>query len=193
MPETYESYSDARLAGLVRSGDPEAFAQLSARYLGLVRGKARLFEKEAALDQEDLWQEGFLGLYAAATSFDPEGAASFATYANACVYRRMVSAVRRQGTGGNRPLNESLPLDADAPQPEEAGPAALLELRERFQAVQREMDQALSPRERQVLGWYLNGYRREELPGKTGLTLKAVDNALYRARKKLQKLQEQGV
>ena len=45
-------------------------------------------------------------------------------------------------------------------------------------------------RERQVLGWYLGGYRREELPEKTGLTQKAVDNALYRARKKLQGLHE---
>src|SRR5699024_4094986 len=102
MSGTCDSISDARLAGLVHSGDPEAFAQLSARYLGLVRGKARLFEGQTALDREDLWQEGFLGLYAAATSFDPQGPASFATYASACVYRRMVSAVRRQGTSGNR-------------------------------------------------------------------------------------------
>ena len=181
MSGTCDSISDARLAGLVRSGDPEAFAQLSARYLGLVRGKARLFEGQTALDREDLWQEGFLGLYAAATSFDPQGPASFATYASACVYRRMVSAVRKQGTSGNRPLNESLPLDEGAPQPEEQGPAALLELRERFETVRRE---------RQVLGWYLGGYRREELPERTGLTQKAVDNALYRARKKLQGLHE---
>ena len=173
MSGTCDSISDARLAGLVRSGDPEAFAQLSARYLGLVRGKARLFEGQTALDREDLWQEGFLGLYAAATSFDPQGPASSATYASACVYRRM-----------------ALPLDEGAPQPEEQGPAALLELRERFEAVRREMDRALSPRERQVLGWYLGGYRREELPEKTGLTQKAVDNALYRARKKLQGLHE---
>ena len=190
MSGTCDSISDARLAGLVRSGDPEAFAQLSARYLGLVRGKARLFEGQTALHREDLWQEGFLGLYAAATSFDPQGPASFATYASACVYRRMVSAVRKQGTSGNRPLNESLPLDEGAPQPEEQGPAALLELRERFETVRREMDRALSPRERQVLGWYLGGYRREELPEKTGLTQKAVDNALYRARTKLQRLHE---
>ena len=54
--------SDVQLAALVRQGQGEAFAELSARYLGLVRGKARLFEGAAAPEKEDLWQEGLLGL-----------------------------------------------------------------------------------------------------------------------------------
>ena len=66
MPETYQEYTDAGLAQLVRQGQGDAFAELSARYLGLIRGKARRFEGAGAPEKEDLWQEGLLGLYAAA-------------------------------------------------------------------------------------------------------------------------------
>ena len=186
MSGTCDSISDARLAGLVRSGDPEAFAQLSARYLGLVRGKARLFEGQTALDREDLWQEGFLGLYAAAVSYKPEGGAEFSTYAGVCIYNRMASAVRRHGSSGNRPLNESLPLEAAGDASEE-GPEALLELREDFRALCKRMDVSLSPLESKVLTLYLNGRGRKEAARRAGMTLRSYDNALHRARSKLKR------
>ena len=114
----FQDCSDARLAALVRERQGDAFAELSARYLGLIRAKAKLFEGAAAPEKEDLWQEGLLGLYAAAISFRPEGGASFSTYAGVCVYNRMTSAVRRHVSSGNRTLNESVPL-------EDAGDAAV--------------------------------------------------------------------
>lgn len=188
MAQRYQELSDEQLAALVREGDPEAFAQLCSRHLGMIRGKARAFLGVCALEQEDLWQEGFLGLYAAAVSYRPQGGASFSTYAGACVYRRMVSAARKQGNSGNRPLNESLPLEDLVAQPGEESPQALVELRERFGALQRRMEESLTPMERQVLGFHLSGCSREEIAGKTGLSQKSVDNALHRARKKLRDL-----
>ena len=108
----YQDCSDVQLSALVRQGQGDAFAELSARYLGLIRAKAQRFEGASAPEKEDLWQEGLLGLYAAAVSYKPEGGAEFSTYAGVCIYNRMASAVRRHGSSGNRPLNESLPLEA---------------------------------------------------------------------------------
>ena len=92
----YQACGDAQLAALVRAGQGEAFAELSARYLGLIRAKAKLFEGASAPEKEDLWQEGLLGLYAAAISYRQGRGASFPTYAGVCVYNQMASAVRRQ-------------------------------------------------------------------------------------------------
>lgn len=179
--------SDVQLAALVRQGQGEAFAELSARYLGLVRGKARLFEGAAAPEKEDLWQEGLLGLYVAAISFRQEGGASFPTYAGVCVYNRMASAVRRHASGGNRTLNESVPLEEDRPAPSRESPESLLELREDFRALCRKMNVALSPAERRALKLYLSGCCREEAARQAGVSLRAYDNALYRAREKLRR------
>lgn len=179
--------SDVQLAALVRQGQGEAFAELSARYLGLVRGKARLFEGAAAPEKEDLWQEGLLGLYVAAISFRQGGGASFPTYAGVCVYNRMASAVRRHASGGNRTLNESVPLEEDRPAPSRESPESLLELREDFRALCRKMNVALSPAEHRALKLYLGGCCREEAARQAGVSLRAYDNALYRAREKLRR------
>lgn len=184
----FQDCSDARLAALVRERQGDAFAELSARYLGLIRGKAKLFEGAAAPEKEDLWQEGLLGLYAAAISFRPEGGAAFSTYAGVCVFNRMASAVRRHVSSGNRPLNESVPLEDAGDAAVEAGPEDLLELREDFRVLQKRMGAALSPLERRVLALYLNGYRRAEAADLAGIPVRAYDNALHRVRSKLKHL-----
>lgn len=183
----YHACSDAGLCALVRQGEGEAFGELSARYLGLVRGKATLFEGAPAPEKEDLWQEGLLGLYAAAVSFKPEVGAAFAAYAGTCVYNRMASAVRRHGSSGNRPLNESVPLEDAGDAAVEAGPESLLELREEFSALCRRMDVSLSRRESRALALYLGGCPRAEAARRMGLPLRSYDNALHRARAKLKR------
>ena len=190
MPGDYESFSDAGLVQAIREDAPEAFAALSARYLRLIWAKARLFEGASVPEKEDLCQEGFLGLYVAATTYEETGGASFATYAGVCIYNRMASAVRRHASSGNRPLNESLSLDTAAAtqMAAEKGPEVLVELREHFQSIQERMDMSLSPLERKVLALYLSGYRRSEIPEKAGISLKTFDNALQRVRSKLKNL-----
>lgn len=183
----FQDRSDAQLAVLVQRGQGEAFAELSARYLGLVRAKARLFEGAAAPDQEDLWQEGLLGLYAAAISYRPEKGAAFSTYAGACVYNRMVSAVRRHGSSGNRPLNESVPLEDAGEAAMEAGPESLVELREEFRSFYDRLDVSLSSLERRALAFYLNGYGRKEAAQLAGMSLRTYDNALHRVKAKLKR------
>lgn len=186
MPEEYASFSDAQLADCVRSGDPEAFVELSSRYLWLVRAKAGLFSGPAAPEKEDLFQEGLLGLYAAALTYQPAAGASFATYSGVCVYNRMVSTARRHQSAGNRPLNESLPLESAGEVPMPAGgPQDLLELRETYRSMWRRINSILTHLERRALALHLSGCRREEVPKRAGMPLKTFDNAMHRVRRKL--------
>ena len=190
MSGDFESYSSAQLAAQVRQGDAEAFAALSARFLWLVRAKAHKFSGAAAPEGEDLTQEGLLGLYAAAVSFEDGGGASFATYAGVCIYNRMASAVRRYGSSGNRTLNESVSLDSGEAliTGGDADPGAAVEWQEWMAQLRQRLESALSPLERKVLALYLSGCPRREWPGKLGLPQKSCDNALHRVRSKLRAL-----
>lgn len=188
MGEGYQSFSDSQLAGLVRAGDAEAFVEISARYVGLVQSKAARFGGPAAPEREDLLQEGFLGLYAAALSYREDMGAGFATYAGVCVYNRMASAARNHQSPGNRPLNHALPLDRAGETPAPAmNPETLYELRENYQNMWREIDGRLTPLERRVLRLYLEGCRRGDAQARAGIPQKTFDNALHRARQKLRK------
>ena len=179
--------SDEELALQVQAGSPDAFDQLSARYLGLLRARAGQFAGPGGLEREDLIQEGFLGLYAAAMAYNPQGGASFGTYAGVCVHHRMAGAARSHLSAKNRTLNESLPLDSagNLPEPRERSPEDLLELRENARDFRRRVQTLLTPLERRALGLYLGGWRREEIPRRAGISLKTFDNALHRVRKKL--------
>lgn len=186
MAEDYRDFSDERLAALVREGEPEAFVELSTRYMGLVRGKAQTFSGPGAPEKEDLFQEGFLGLYAAARGFRPGEGRSFSSYAGACVYNRMASLARSRQTPGNRALSESVPLEGvgELPAPGN-GPEDRYELGESFRAMWRRAEEVLSPLELRVLGLYLSGLRRDEVERRAGMGLKTFDNALHRVRAKL--------
>lgn len=191
MSGDFESYSNAQLVRKVRQGDADAFAALSARYLWLVRAKAHKFAGAAAPEVDDLTQEGLLGLYVAAKSFDENAGASFSTYAGVCIYNRMASAVRRYGSSGNRTLNESVSLDSGAAflAPADDAPGAAVELQERLTQLRQKLEARLSPLERKVLALYLSGCPRRDLPEKLGLSQKSCDNALHRVRSKLRAMQ----
>lgn len=190
MAETqdFRDMSDNRLAQGVRDGIPEAFVELSTRYMGLVRAKAAGFSGPGVPEKEDLFQEGFLGLYAAALSFDESQGTAFSTYAGACVYNRMASAARTHRSSGNRTLNESLPLDYAGDLPAGEEPASRVELQESFAGIWNRIEEALSPLELRVLRLYLGGWRRDEIEARAGMPLKSFDNALHRVRAKLRSL-----
>ena len=182
-----EACTSAQLIHRAGQGDADAFAALSAKYLWLVRLKAQHFTGTAVPEREDLIQEGLLGLYVAAASYDEAAGASFATYAGVCIYNRMVSAARRYASNGNRTLNESVSLDSGEAISVQAGkdPMDVVELRERLGQLKGQLQAGLSPLERRVLSLYLTGCRRRELPRRLGISQKSCDNALHRVRSKL--------
>lgn len=190
MAEDYSVYGDNELAALVRENRPDAFGELSARYLWLIRVRAAEFQGADAPEREDLLQEGFVGLYAAAVSFDETKGTSFRTYAGLCISRRMVDAARRHGSEKNRLLNESLSLDSEAAHTlsTETTPEDTVELREQFQGLLHKLELALTPLERKALSLYLSGCRRSEIEERSGMPLRTYDNAMFRVRSKVKAL-----
>lgn len=182
-----ETLGDRELLDLVRANAPDAFGELSARYFTLIYRHAARFVGPNAPERDDLLQEGLLALYAAATSYQEEKGASFRTYAGVCIQNRMADAARRHGSSRNRALNESLSLNSEAAANllSTGGPEDTLELQDQLRGLFQKLDELLTPLEREALRLYLNGCKREDVPARSGMSLKAFDNAIYRARNKL--------
>lgn len=179
--------TDEKLVKLFQCGNTEVFSELVARYLWLVRLKARSFREVFSLEQEDLCQEGLLGLFDAASSFCAEGKASFETFAGICIHNRIVSAVRRNESKKNSLLNHAVSMEAlpIADIKDTVDPLALIENRDELEHVLKKLQVYLSPFEQRVLNLYLGGYRRKEIKAHLNITEKAFDNAMFRIRHKL--------
>ncbi|UZT83281.1 sigma-70 family RNA polymerase sigma factor [Caproicibacterium sp. BJN0003] len=178
--------SDIELSALIKAGNPDAFSELAERYLSLVRIKVLPY-RCAMLDGDDLCQEGLMGLYSAACSFQPEGTASFRTYAAVCIENRILSAYRKATNDKNRLLNVSVPLFEKEGlfSPEEENPEARIMAMEGFELLKHKIEKNLSKMEQKVLRSYLNGNSYSEIAVQLKITAKAADNALQRARLKL--------
>lgn len=188
MEEEKQALSDAQLAVQVQQGDQQAFVLLSQRYLRLIRSQAFSCHSGASPEVEDLFQEGLLGLYRAACTFQEEKA-SFRTYASACISNQMVSALRSHSSKKNQVLNESLPLEEALTQQEQVwDPEAMMEVKDHFQRLWEGMQHTLSGLEQKVLFLYLSGNSRKEIAKKAGISVKSCDNALRRVRSKIKNL-----
>lgn len=176
--------TDEELIENYRQGDESAFNEIYVKYSGIVKYYARnLFLLGG--DREDLLQEGFLGLIKAVNTYK-SGDAQFATYATVCIKSSLFTAVKKYACEKFSPLNNSSSLDALSVigsleyEPEEV--ALMGELGEEFK---EEIMQCLSKYEREILSLYLVGKSYEDIGEALGKTAKSVDNALFRARKKI--------
>lgn len=185
-------YTDEQLVSLVSSDNADAFVELTARYLSLIRAKAAPF-RSAVLETDDLCQEGLLGLLSAARSYQSSGKASFKTYAGVCISNRIITAYRSAASCKNSPLNNSLSLndhtdcdfDVQLPLDLIANPETLLIDRENLEIVKSRIKQTLSKMEQKVLFLYLGGYSYSEIAADLHISAKAADNAIQRVRRKL--------
>lgn len=114
--DDFENCTDEELISLSRGGDSAATDFLMERYKGMVRSRARSLHIPGG-DQDDLIQEGMLGLFKALRDYDAAKGASFATFASLCVSRQMYTAIEASGRQKHQPLNEAISYD----QPSGAG------------------------------------------------------------------------
>lgn len=191
----YSVYSDEELLRLSSQGDSSAGSELAHRYRPLIRRCTRPYYLLGG-DNEDLIQEGMIGLVHSMHSFDENGGAAFRSYAELCIKRRILDAIKAAGRLKHMPLNSGLSLDelndkessernaftelSYSPSPEE-----LLIEQEQRKDVYELSRSILSPLEQKVMDCYLEGLSYEEISHRCGKSAKSVDAALQRIRKKL--------
>ena len=177
--------TDEELIRQIVQKNNDAFVELAARYLWLIRAKAQQCEVPA-FDLDDLSQEGLIGLYDAALTYDPNGAASFKTYAGICISNRITSALRKQTGLKNKPLNDFVSIfdDDNAAGLQTGDLESTILFREMITGVLSQVKHLLSEQEQKVLQMYLGGYNRKEIAQALSISLKSVDNAIRRVRNK---------
>ncbi len=195
MPHSSTPPSDEALCLLAAQGDSSAEEELILRYRRTVLICSRSYFLMGG-DNEDLVQEGMIGLLKAIRFYSPSKNTQFRTFADRCINHALISAVTSAARGKHLPLNNSLPLQdplsgdgADYPSPTgieaSTNPEELYINREAFQEQLSAVRHRLSPMERQVLGYYLQGLTYSEIAREVGCPVKSADNAVQRVRRKL--------
>ena len=135
-------------------------------------------------DFDDLYQEGLIGLLAAVRSFDSARSDNFEAYAALCIKRRVIDAVRRDDARARRQAREEFAL-RPALREEAGDPEVSILASETAKEIKKDLSGLLSPFEASVLDRYLDGYTSSEIAGMLHRSVKSVDNAIGRIRRKL--------
>lgn len=193
----YTMLADEQVAELSAEGDKMATEFLLSKYKNLVRARAKLYYLAGA-DREDLMQEGMIGLFKAIRDFDVTKQASFRGFAELCIKRQLITAVKTAARQKHSPLNSYVSLNS--PLYEENGERSLVDMmaereavdpeemflrREKAEALEAEIAQKLSGLEQTVLSLYLGGMNYQEIALELGRSPKSIDNALQRMKRKL--------
>lgn len=183
---SYTSLDDNNLVELVKSGDDNAFNELSMRYLGTINFIARKYSAEG-YEQNDFVQEGLLALLFACRTFDESGSSGFKNYMSVIVQRRFISIIRRNSTQKTVPKSALIQIDDLDDNVEDLSqtPEELLMCKEHLSAVLESLKKSLSKTEFEVIMLYGNGLSYKEIAEKLSISEKSADNALQRARRKI--------
>ncbi|MEK4512958.1 RNA polymerase sporulation sigma factor SigH [Paenibacillus anaericanus] len=198
----YEIQSDEEIVESVREGDSEALEYLINKYRSFVRAKARSYFLIGA-DREDIIQEGMIGLYKSIRDFRGDKLASFKAFAELCITRQIITAIKTATRQKHIPLNSYVSLDK--PIYDEDSDRTLLDVicgsqvcdpeeliinQEEFMGLEDKMSEILSDLERKVLMLYLDGRSYQEIAVDLKRHVKSIDNALQRVKRKLEKYLE---
>jgi RNA polymerase sporulation-specific sigma factor len=193
-----EPSSDEKLVLRSKEGSECAQRELIDRYKAMVRYKASLYYLPGA-DREDLIQEGMIGLYKAMTEFDPSRTQFFRFFANLCVKRQILTAIKTSQRQKHMPLNGYVSLQGSRTNSSgepmlletlrakiEEGPEAKIIAAETLRMMESKIEERLSFLEWKVLMHYLNGLSYQEISLEMDRSVKSIDNALQRIKKKLE-------
>lgn len=199
---TYKNCTDEELIDRLRGGEEAITDYICDKYKNLVRNKAKSMFILGG-DNEDLIQEGMIGLFKAVRDYDSGRDASFYTFADLCISRQMYTAVQASRRQKHFPLNNYISLDSGANQQEsreEAGlsdalaahaqlnPEELFLDKERVAYLEQAIENELSAFEKQVLDLYMTGMSYVQIAKVLGRDEKSTDNALWRLKSKIKKM-----
>ena len=189
---SFDNCDDATLVAYIKKDSENAdvaFEALCARDLNLISSIASKYRYCAeGYELSDFMQEGLIGLLSACKTFDEERSMSFKNYAMLCVENRFRSINRHENKRGQVPTSSIVPIDENVSQIEDINALSIQELfesKEYIKSVFSRLDSVLSDLEKKVLKLYLSGYSYNQSATALLISEKAVDNALYRIRKKL--------
>lgn len=199
--QDYGACTDDELIDRLRQGESAITDYICDKYKNMVRSKAKSMFILGA-DNEDLIQEGMIGLFKAVRDYDMGRDASFLTFAELCVSRQMYTAVQASRRQKHLPLNTYVSLDSGGidddregmslaellPDRMEPGPEELFLDKERVSYLERQIEKELSEFEKQVLDLYITGMSYSQIAGVLGRDGKATDNALQRLKSKIRKM-----
>ena len=196
------SLDDEQIVELVHNGESEALDYLIHKYRNFVRAKARSYFLIGA-DKEDIVQEGMIGLYKAIRDFREDKLTSFKAFAELCITRQIITAIKTATRQKHIPLNSYVSLDK--PIYDEESDRTLMDIlsgakvldpeelfinQEEFDNIEVKMTELLSDLERKVLSLYLEGQSYQEISEELNRHVKSIDNALQRVKRKLERYLE---
>lgn len=190
--------TDEELVRFTRQGDSEALDFLITKYKPLVRIKAKSYFLIGA-DKEDIIQEGMIGLFKAVRDFSGVHQASFKAFAELCITRQIITAIKTATRQKHIPLNSYVSLDKPVGDEDQAStlmdllqtdasedPANFVVHREQFLDMESRINELLSPFEQKVLALYIDGCSYQEISEQLKRHMKSIDNALQRIKRKLE-------
>lgn len=195
----FEHLTDEELLTLIHIGNADALDYLITKYRLFVKAKARTYFLIGA-DKEDIIQEGMIGLYKAVRDFRGDKLSSFKAFAELCITRQIITAIKTATRQKHMPLNSYISLDKPIYDEESdrtlldmitsdvsESPEDVIILQEEYAQLEAKMNEVLSELERQVLARYLDGQSYNEISEQLNRHVKSIDNALQRVKRKLER------
>lgn len=194
---------DEEIVTMIREGDERALNYLLCKYENFVKAKAKSYFLIGA-DKEDIYQEGMIGLFKAIRDYKDDKLASFKVFAELCVTRQIITAVKTATRQKHIPLNTYVSLNKPIYDEESdrtlldiisgikvSDPEELIIDREEMEKLEKQIEEVLSSLEMEVLNSYLDGKSYQEIASDLDRQAKSIDNALQRVKRKLEKCLEQ--
>lgn len=195
----FADMSDEDLVILSKQGNGTATDYIIEKYKNFVKSKARTYFLIGA-DKEDIIQEGMIGLYKAIRDYDSQRLSSFRGFAELCITRQIITAIKTATRQKHIPLNSYISLNKAAyddesermlidliSENEKLNPEEIMITKERLGSVLKKMSSVLSKYEWKVMNLFLDGKSYVEIAKKLGKSEKSIDNALQRIKKKVEK------
>jgi len=203
IQQRFADKTDEQIVAMAQAGDSIALEHLLGKHKNFVRSKARSYFLIGA-DHEDIVQEGMIGLFKAIRDYLPDRLSSFRAFAELCITRQIITAIKTATRQKHVPLNSYISLNKPVFDEESdrtlmdvivegraQNPEELIIGRENLISIRDRVDQALSKLEQDVLNAYLDGKSYQEIAEKLGRHVKSIDNALQRVKRKLEKFLEE--
>ena len=199
--DEYIKMTDEQIIEKIRQGDKQALTYLMDKYKEVVNIKVGKYFMIGA-EKEDIVQEGLIGLFKAIKTFNSEKNNTFKTFANMCIERQLITAIKSSNRQKHMPLNSYLSLNASAYNNDEENGTEIIDTfdsktvedpletimkKEYYDEIEKSIDKSLSKFEKQVLDRYMKGESYVVIAQKLDSPVKSVDNAIQRIRKKAMK------